>query len=219
MSSALKLRSPLLRKFLNNLYEASFLDYKEFKVRSILRILRDTHLVGSSENSVALIKPQDLNCHARYCWGRMKNTRQVIVFCIFLSFFSTGTYVYLHWAEIQAIHERWGYSGRKPPPPALFSSLHPGVRQTRTDTFILRINARKATRSSLSLSPHLLPRHFPFPPVVECTLFFLFSFSFLFFSLFLIALRFLTTAPPERRARLLIIIHVHIITFLCIIII
>lgn len=120
MSSALKLRSPLLRKFLNNLYEASFLDYKEFKVRSILRILRDTHLVGSSENSVALIKPQDLNCHARYCWGRMKNTRQVIVFCIFLSFFSTGTYVYLHWAEIQAIHERWGYSGRKPPPPRPF---------------------------------------------------------------------------------------------------
>lgn len=143
----------------------------------------------------------------------MKNTRQVIMFYIFLSFFSTGTYVYF--ALSRNTSYSWKMRLQRPQAPRPFFLSAPGVHQTWTVTFIPRIDVRKATRSltsPVSPSPPL-----PTPcPVCPFPFFFRRFIYFFFFSP--LSLR-VFSPPPKCRARLLIIIHVHIITFLCIIII
>lgn len=140
----------------------------------------------------------------------MKNTRQVIMFYIFLSFFSTGTYVYF--ALSRNTSYSWKMRLQRPQAPRPFFLSAPGVHQTWTVTFIPRIDVRKATHSLTSPVSPSPPLPTPYP---VCPFPFFFH-RFIFFSP--LSLR-VFSPPPKCRARLLIIIHVHIITFLCIIII
>lgn len=73
-----------------------------------------------------------------------------VFFFFFFHFFQQERTFILHWAEIQAIHERWGYSGRKPPPPRPFPLhlRHSALRAHSQSPFRL-----PSHRNAFSLSP------------------------------------------------------------------
>lgn len=143
-----------------------------------------------------------------------KKTKQVVLF-FFCHFFQQERTFILHWAEIQAIHERWGYSGRKPPAPIPLRTQPLRMYTKESLLHVSLVRHAQATCSSLShflsfflaLSPvsHLTSFPFSLPnPFSKCAL--LRSPRFLFHHFCL-----LTTA--RYRGARLIIIHVHIITF------
>lgn len=90
---------------------------------------------GNLPETPAVSRDPGRCCCCCCCWRRRRGERKRrdawSFFAFFFHFFQQERTFILHWAEIQAIHERWGYSGRKPPAP---SSPPPPFRPSRAFT-------------------------------------------------------------------------------------